>query len=143
LAISLAYTSGEEGDNFFDKMISTCLATRRERGEGSAPCERGSAFRTVSNYHNLAPYAGFRIRIHFFRIWIQRLRLETNPDSDPDPFRIQGFNDQKLEKNAEKKIYIFFLTKTAIHLSLGLHKVCPSYKRSLQLSKEAIQHFKT
>ncbi len=35
------------------------------------------------------------------------------------------------------------LSKTAIYLSLGLHKVCPSYRRRLQLSKEAIQHFKT
>jgi hypothetical protein len=34
-------------------------------------------------------------------------------------------------------------SKTAIYLSLGLHKVCPSNRRSLQLSKEAIQHFKT
>jgi hypothetical protein len=25
--------------------------------------------------------------------------LETNTDPDPDPIRIQGFNDQKLKKN--------------------------------------------
>jgi hypothetical protein len=37
------------------------------------------------------------IRIHFFRIRIQSLTLETN--TDPDPIRIQGFNDQKLKKN--------------------------------------------
>ncbi len=43
--------------------------------------------------------AGFRIRFHFFRIWIQRLRVETNPEPDPDPIRTQGFNDQKLKKN--------------------------------------------
>jgi hypothetical protein len=48
--------------------------------------------------------AVFRIRIHFFRIRIQRLRLETNTD----PIRIQGFNDQKLKKiTAEKKIKFF------------------------------------
>jgi hypothetical protein len=43
--------------------------------------------------------AVFRIRINFFRIWIriQRMRLETN--TDPDPIRIQGFNDQILKKN--------------------------------------------
>ncbi len=35
-----------------------------------------------------------------------------------------------------------FWSKNAIYLSLGLHKVRPSYRRSLQLSKEAIQHFK-
>jgi hypothetical protein len=47
----------------------------------------------------VSPYfqPGFRIRIHFFRIRIQRLRLETN--TDPDPIRIQGFNDRKLKKN--------------------------------------------
>ncbi len=66
--------------------------------------------------------------------------LETNPDLDP--IRIQGFNDQKIKKWQLKK-NTFFLSKTAIYLSLGLHKVCPSYRRSLQLSKEAIQRFKT
>ncbi len=39
---------------------------------------------------------------------------------------------------AEKKINFFFFIKTAIYPSLGLHKVCPSYRRSLQLTKEAI-----
>jgi hypothetical protein len=39
----------------------------------------------------------------------------------------------------EKKI---FGSKTTIYLSLGLHKRRPRYKRSLQLSKENIQHFK-
>jgi hypothetical protein len=66
--------------------------------------------------------AGLWIRINFSRIRIQSLRLETNPD--PDPIRIQGFNDQKLKKiTAEIFFYIFFLIKTAIYLSLGLHKV--------------------
>ncbi len=60
------------------------------------------------------------------------------------PIRIPGFNDQKLKKNYSWKfLFIFFWSKTAIYLSLGLRKVCPSYRRSLQFSKEAIQHFKT
>ncbi len=48
-------------------------------------------------------------------------------------------------KKLQRKIFckIFFWSKTAIYLSLGLHKVYPSYRRSLQFSKEAIQHFKT
>ncbi len=47
-------------------------------------------------------------------------------------------------KKLQLKIFFyFFWSKTAIYLSLGLHKVCPSYRRCLQLSKEAIQHFKT
>jgi hypothetical protein len=59
------------------------------------------------------------------------------------PIRIQSFNDQKLKKNYSWKKKKFFWSKTAIYLSLGLHKVCPGYRRSLQLTKEAIQHFKT
>jgi hypothetical protein len=65
-----------------------------------------------------------------------------NTDTDPDPIRIQGFNDQKLKKiTAEKNC--FWDQKTTIYLSLGLQKERPSYRRSLQLSKEAIQHFKS
>jgi hypothetical protein len=37
---------------------------------------------------------------------------------------------------------IFFLSINAIYFSLGLLKGCPSYSRSLRLSKEKIQHFK-
>jgi hypothetical protein len=48
----------------------------------------------------------------------------------------KNFKKMAAEKN-------FFLSKTAIYISLGLHKVCPSYRRSLQLTKEAIQHLKT
>ncbi len=49
-------------------------------------------------------------------------------------------NWQKI--TAGKKLN-FFGIKTTIYLSLGLHKERPSYRRSLQLSKEAIQHFRT
>ncbi len=38
--------------------------------------------------------------------------------------------------------YIFFGSKIAIYLSLSLHKGRPSDRRSLQPSKENIQHFK-
>jgi hypothetical protein len=48
-----------------------------------------------------------------------------------------------LRITAEKKNIFFYLSKTTIYLSLGLHKERPSYGRSHQLSKEAIQHFKT
>ena len=48
------------------------------------------------------------------------------------------------KKNYSWKFFkIFFWSKTSIYQSLGLHKVYPSYRRSLQFSKEAIQHFKT
>ncbi len=50
---------------------------------------------------------------------------------------------KKWKKLKLKKNYIFFWSKTAFYLSLGLRKVRPRYKRSLQLSKEAIQYLKT
>jgi hypothetical protein len=43
---------------------------------------------------------------------------------------------------AEKGL-MFFLSKLTNYLYLGLHKGRPSYSRSLQPSKENIQHFKT
>ncbi len=43
----------------------------------------------------------------------------------------------------EKKLKKFLGSKSTIYLSLGLHKGRPSYRRSLRLSKENIQHFKT
>jgi hypothetical protein len=89
-----------------------------------------------------AENAGLWIRIHLIRIRIQHFRLNTDPD--PDPTRIQGFNDQKLEKFTAKKNYFIFDHKLGtIYLSQGLHKELPSYGRSLQLSKENIHHFKT
>ncbi len=66
----------------------------------------------------------------------------------PVRIRIQSGSRALMTKNWKKitaenfYFYFFFWSKTAIYLSLGLHKVCPSYRRSLQLSKEAIQHFK-
>ncbi len=63
---------------------------------------------------------------------------------DPDPafFLIADpdlvFDDLKLINiTAEKKIF-FFLSKTTIYLSLGLHKGRLSYRRSLQPSKKNI-----
>ncbi len=45
----------------------------------------------------------------FFRIRIQSLMLETNTGQDPDPIRIQGFNDQQLKKkNTAENFFIFF-----------------------------------
>jgi hypothetical protein len=43
---------------------------------------------------------------------------------------------------AGRKLNIFG-SKTTIHLFLSLHKGRPSYRKSLQPSKENIQHFKT
>ncbi len=67
----------------------------------------------------------FWIRIHLLRIRIRILikhfTFWLNCDLDPDPIRIQGFDDQKLKKfPTEKKIKYFFLSKTTIYLSLIL-----------------------
>ncbi len=103
-------------------------------------CASGGPNRQVK-HRKLRYFPGLRIRIHFIRIRIQHFRLNTNPD--PDPIRIQGFNDQKLKKKLQLKKNVFDQKLQFTYLSLGLHKVCPSHRRSLQLSKEAIQHFKT
>ncbi len=78
----------------------------------------------------------FRIRLYWVRIWIQHFRLST----DPDPIRIQGFDDQKLEKFTAEICKKNVISEIAIYLSLGLHKGRPSYRRSLQPSIENIQH---
>ncbi len=73
--------------------------------------------------------------IYFLRIRIQHLRMTTNPDPDP------GLSWPKIEKNLQLKIFcIYFLIKNC---NLPIPKPPESYRRSLQLSKEAIQHFKT
>jgi hypothetical protein len=42
LAISLVYSSGEEGDTVLVKLFLLAFTAPREKGEGSAPC--GSIF---------------------------------------------------------------------------------------------------
>ncbi len=72
------------------------------------------------------PEAVLWIRIQHFK-WIR--------------IRFQGFDDQKLKKYNWQFLYLFFISKIAINLSLGLHKGRPSYRRSLHPSNENIQHF--
>ncbi len=67
----------------------------------------------------------------------------VDPDSDFKWIRIririqiQGFDDQKLEKYSGNFVF-FFWSKIE---RKGLHKGRPSSRRSLQPSKENIQHF--
>jgi hypothetical protein len=96
------------------------------------------------------------LRSHIFRQTEATLEREfsrvvdtdsLNPDPDPAfqariRIRIQGFDDQKLKKKKSRHFFLLFLTNIAIKFSLALHKGRTSYKRSLQLSKENIQHFK-
>ena len=37
------------------------------------------------------------------------MEANTDPDTDPDPIRIQGFNDQKLKKITAENFLNFFL----------------------------------
>ncbi len=60
--------------------------------------------------------------------------FQVNPDPDTDP----GFWRKKYIWN----FVFFFWSKIAIYWSVGLHKGRPSYRRSLQPSKENIQHIK-
>jgi hypothetical protein len=84
--------------------------------------------------------AGLRIRIHFIRIRIQHFRLNIDPDQDSIRIWIQ-FGSMAL-KIEGKKLQLKKL-KNTFYLSLGLRKERPSYRRCVQISKEAIQHFKT
>ncbi len=70
--------------------------------------------------------------------------FQVKPDADPVPFWIEGFDDQKLKINTAEYFFISFLKlKNPIYWFLDLFKGRPSYVRSLQSSKENIQHFKT
>jgi hypothetical protein len=85
--------------------------------------------------------------IQCYGSWFIKSVFGSSISSESDPvairFRIQGFDDQKLEKNTAVKTFFFFWSKIAIYLSLGLLNGHPSYRRSLQPSKEYIQHLKT
>jgi hypothetical protein len=72
----------------------------------------------------------FRIRIHLIRIRIQHFRLNTDPE--PDPIRIQGFDDQMLEKiySWKKKFFLFKNYNLPIPRPLKrLQKKPPALKR--------------
>jgi hypothetical protein len=63
---------------------------------------------------------------------------ESGSNSGPRVLITKNLKKYKAEKN----LY-FFRSKIAIYLSLGLYNGRPSYRRSLQLSQENIQQFKT
>jgi hypothetical protein len=64
----------------------------------------------------------------------------VNPDSDP--IQIQSFDDQKMKKKNTTEIFFAFLIKNCNLTIPRPYEGCPSYRRSLQPSKENIQHFK-
>jgi hypothetical protein len=58
---------------------------------------------------------------------------------DPDPW----FSRKKLERKKPTNENFFFGPKIAFYLSLGLHKECLRYRKSLRTSIENIQHLNT
>ncbi len=69
-------------------------------------------------------------------------QVNPDPNTDPDPIWIQGFDDQKVTKKKQLKFVFLFQIKITLYLALGLHKGRPSYRRSLPPSKEYIQYLK-
>ncbi len=74
----------------------------------------------------------------FFRRLLVSSVGYSDPVPDPDP----GFWWPKMGKNLSEKKFVFFWSKIAFYLSLGFRNGRPSYRRSLQPSKENIQHFR-
>ncbi len=70
----------------------------------------------------------FWIRILWFRIRIQLFRLNSEYQSGSRVSMTKNWR----KCTADKKIWYFFYRKTAIYLSLGLHKGRPNYRRCLQ-----------
>ncbi len=71
----------------------------------------------------------------------QEPALQVN--TDPDPIRIQGFDDQKLRKKIQLKIFFnLFFQNLQFTCPYASWKGRSSYRRSLQPLKENIQHFK-
>jgi hypothetical protein len=54
---------------------------------------------------------------------------------------MQGFDDKNWKKNTAEKMYLLIKNNNLLYLSQGLLKGRPSYMRSLQPSKENMQHF--
>ncbi len=95
-----------------------------------------------------------------WRLWIkgqskvsQQIQESDPEDEGDDGVPCQGHHGEGLHKlqvqdrgclySWRQFYWISWFSITTLYLSLGLHRGRPSYKRSLQLSKENIQHFKT
>ncbi len=88
--------------------------------------------------------AGLRIRIHFIRIRIQHFRLNRYRSGSGSGSRALMTKNREKKLQLKQKFNFFWIKNYKLpYLSRGLHKDRSSYRRSLQISKEAIQHFKT
>jgi hypothetical protein len=70
-------------------------------------------------------------------------QVNPNPDTDPDPepIHIQSFDDQKLKEKMQLKNCFFIIQNCNLYIPRP-HKGRLSNSRSLQQSKENLQHFK-
>jgi hypothetical protein len=100
------------------------------------PLTQSNRFLPVYNrIHNTCQKA-FQIEDPGVQTASQKLKRNTVPFPGSDSV------SKKVPKRKNVRKIMCFGSKTTIYLSLGLHKVRPSYKRGLQLAKENIQHFK-
>ncbi len=104
------------------------------RDPGSGKIYSGSRIQG-SKRHRIPDPQHCRIHWSWIPNWIHWFRIRH--------FRLNpGLWWPKFEKHLQVNL-IFFWSKMAIRLPLSLHKKRPSYRRSLQPSKNNIQHFKT
>jgi hypothetical protein len=88
-----------------------------------------------------------RVRIHFIKPKFKKAKSLIFPLVSIILDRSESGSRVLMTKNwekftVEKKTKKIFESKTTIYLSLGLHKGFLRHRRSLQTSKENIQHFK-
>ncbi len=108
-------------------MSSSCVAKLTPRRSWTFPC---------SSALSVGPLTSIRAQ------YLPSVILPPPMVNVSDPYSLfPGFWWPKIGKKFQLKLnYIFFWSKIAIYLSLGLHKGRPSYRRSLQPSKVKIEH---
>ncbi len=117
-------------------MATVPFSTREGRGPGNGGVSPYYSFRRKNGGEEwpitrvVDSDSLIRIQIPHFK-WI-RIRIRNH-----------GFDEQNFfYKNTADFFISFVWSKIAIYWSLGVHKGRPSCRRSLQPSKENIQHFK-
>ncbi len=83
------YTTAASADTSMDQVSYCRVTVERKDGETKIGWFRLSLLLPILEYSVSDPCSA----VHLIRIRIQHFRLNTDPD--PDPIRIQGFDDQK------------------------------------------------
>ncbi len=82
-------------------------------------------------------------KLCFFNFWPEKLISDQDSSRAWIRIRIHHYQIKRIYNWKTNRIYFFSSSKFAFYLSVDLHKGRQSYRRSIQLSKENIQHFKT